>query len=372
MSKLALKRLTASDLTFFEWHFRNRNAGNQKGINLNADVFVSKLYPALPEIAPRLDGRLPVDLFVFGPNAAPELNLQRKIIKTSSYKNWRLNGEFISNPIESTTRFNDLVEGDIAVLEFNDGEIPTRARVVLLARSSNADSTLHGFLNTRLGTSSMVALHQADLVRDMSAAKVSADHPINELALERDLEDAAQGGAIGSRRLRSRRSGRKVFRSELLQAKRQAEENGLLGEEFVNGLLLDSQENGKIRSFVWVSSENAVAAYDFRVEDLTGSSSNLDVKATTGEFDRPIHVSLAELEEIAASDTYAIYRVYAMTDETARLRVATGTRSIAAAILKSLSALPEGVVADSVTIRPESLKFGPESVIRRRREEAGD
>ncbi len=51
MRKFALKRLTASDLTFFVWHFKNRNAGNQKAINLNADVFVGKLFPSLPEVA---------------------------------------------------------------------------------------------------------------------------------------------------------------------------------------------------------------------------------------------------------------------------------------------------------------------------------
>ena len=45
INKLALKRLTASDLTLFEWHFNYRNAGNQKAINLNADVFKDQLYP---------------------------------------------------------------------------------------------------------------------------------------------------------------------------------------------------------------------------------------------------------------------------------------------------------------------------------------
>lgn len=37
-TKIAVKKLTASDLTFFEWHFKNRNAGNQKAINLNRNV----------------------------------------------------------------------------------------------------------------------------------------------------------------------------------------------------------------------------------------------------------------------------------------------------------------------------------------------
>ena len=49
--RIALKRLTASDLTLFEWQFRNRNAGNQKSINLNADVFIVQLFPSMPEAA---------------------------------------------------------------------------------------------------------------------------------------------------------------------------------------------------------------------------------------------------------------------------------------------------------------------------------
>ena len=37
--KLAIKRLTASDLTFFEWHYRRTPAVRQKAINLNAVIF---------------------------------------------------------------------------------------------------------------------------------------------------------------------------------------------------------------------------------------------------------------------------------------------------------------------------------------------
>ena len=58
MDKLALKRLTASDLTFFEWHFKNRNVGNQKAINLNADVFSDQLYPALENHYPGTPGQV--------------------------------------------------------------------------------------------------------------------------------------------------------------------------------------------------------------------------------------------------------------------------------------------------------------------------
>ena len=112
VKKLALKRLTKSDLTIFEWHFRNRNAGNQKSINLNADVFVNELYPAVPTVALTNGNEMPVSVSIFGPGVKTELALARKIIKGAAYKNWRLNGEFIFNPAGDPDRFNVLLPGD--------------------------------------------------------------------------------------------------------------------------------------------------------------------------------------------------------------------------------------------------------------------
>jgi hypothetical protein len=65
--RIAVKRLTASDLTLFEWQFRNRNAGNQKSINLNSDVFIKDLFPSLPDAASETNGRVPLDLYIYGP-----------------------------------------------------------------------------------------------------------------------------------------------------------------------------------------------------------------------------------------------------------------------------------------------------------------
>ena len=67
MAKLAVKRLSASDLTFFEWHFRHGNAGNQKAINLNANVFKDDLYPVVDVVAQNSNDRLGVDLWIAGP-----------------------------------------------------------------------------------------------------------------------------------------------------------------------------------------------------------------------------------------------------------------------------------------------------------------
>lgn len=66
-TKFAVKRLTPSDLTIFEWQFTNGNAGNQKSINLNEDVFIDQLFPFLPEASADTNGRIPVDLYVYGP-----------------------------------------------------------------------------------------------------------------------------------------------------------------------------------------------------------------------------------------------------------------------------------------------------------------
>ena len=58
--KLALKRLSRSDLTFFEWQFRHVNAGNQKSINLNKIILIDKFYPSLPDLGVTNDNEFPV------------------------------------------------------------------------------------------------------------------------------------------------------------------------------------------------------------------------------------------------------------------------------------------------------------------------
>src|ERR1700761_5012185 len=106
--RIALKRLTASDLTLFETLFRTLNAGNQKAINLNADIFVDRLYPSLPGLVPTYGDTIPVTLTVLGPAASPAHVISRAITKREAYKNWRLNGEFIRDPDGETGRFNVL------------------------------------------------------------------------------------------------------------------------------------------------------------------------------------------------------------------------------------------------------------------------
>jgi hypothetical protein len=65
--QFAVKKLTRLDLTFFEHQFRRQNAGNQKSINLNADVFVDLIFPYARTIAAGQPHPFPVKLQIYGP-----------------------------------------------------------------------------------------------------------------------------------------------------------------------------------------------------------------------------------------------------------------------------------------------------------------
>ena len=363
MRKLALKRLTASDLTFFEWHFRNHNAGNQKAINLNADVFVSQLYPSLPEVALVSGGRLPIDLYLYGPGLAQEWNLQRKIVKFGSYKNWRLNGEFIHDPSTDENRFHVLVAGDVVVLEFGGDVTPSTLKAFFVAQALSEDRPVYGVLSGYLGQRAMASIAPIELEALIGRARPGEQHPINELLIESDLEDAAQRGEAGLERLYSRRSGVRLSKAELAKAIKRIEEIGELGEEFVQVYLDDQKNRGTIREYQWASQDNAVSPFDFRVEK-PDSGFLLDVKATTGRFERNLHVSVPELETMLNQPSeYLIYRVYEMSDGSAKLRISGKMRGFAHTVLAILRKLPDGVQSDGVSVGPSTLPFGDEILL---------
>lgn len=358
--KFAVKRLTASDLTFFVWHFRNRNAGNQKAINLNADVFIAELFPSLPEAALSRNGRIAVDLYIYGPGLEPELNLQRKIIKFGSYKNWRLDGEFIYDPETNPDRFHPLAPDDLALFEFVGEIAPNVIKVFFLSRAVEADQSLHEVLTTHIAGRSMMTLSYAEIEALIEEADPVEQHSIYELLLEADLEDAAEGGAEGIKRLYSRPSARHLSKGELANAVRRVEEIGQMGEEFVNAHFESLKSKGHVTDFQWVSADNAIAPFDFWYE-AGGGRVLLDVKATTGDFERNLHISAPELQVIRDSkEQYFIYRVYEVIGNTAKLRISGELRQLAKSILAILEKLPNGTSSDGVSVAPATIQFGPE------------
>ena len=370
--RIALKKLTASDLTFFEWHFRNRNAGNQKSINLNADVFVDRLYPTTPGIGDSpVATPIPVALTLYGPGKKGAYNLARKIVKGGSYKNWRLNGEFVYNPDGDPDRFNVLQPDDLALLIFKGDTLPSAVDAVLISASVAEDASLHTELSrlVAVGRRSMIRLGRADLQAAAATASVPPGHPVEQFLsdpeFESAIEDAAHGSDAGSRAVR-RRTGRKVTGADLQKARENAERIGRDGEGLVSLFLDRKVKDGEMSSSEWTSDTNAVSPYDFEATDSAGKTIKIEVKSTEGDFGRTVHISAAEIAEAAESkERYDLYRVFGINADGAKLKIAENINTYARSVADSLAALPKGIRPDGFSLDPAALDWGDEIEIER-------
>jgi hypothetical protein len=200
----------------------------------------------------------------------------RKIIKGVAYENWRLNGEFIFNPAGDPERFNLLVPGDLAVLEFLGEPHPTSLRMFLLASSLPCDAGVLSRLNEILGDRSMAALSKRALASAIGSTDLGSDHPLNELLLDTSLEDAALGGYRGIRDLLKRSSGSRLTQHGLVRAREDADRTADLGAELAFGYLRAQQMAGILTGVEWLSKENVILPYDFIA--VLPSSERLKIK----------------------------------------------------------------------------------------------
>lgn len=366
MQKFALKRLTASDLTFFKWHFENNNAGNQKAINLSRNVFIDVLYPSLPDVlADRGDGKIPLTLYTYGPGLAEAYSLQRKIVKSDTYKNWRLNGEFVFTPDDTPERFKALRPGDIAIMGFEGASSPTALHIDYLAADLPEDRALKAAADIIIGSQrgSMKEISLEDLTVLVKQANPAENHPIRRFTVDADIIEAVQGDAQARLRV-FRRTGRSMSQDELRSARQKAEDTGERGEELVASYFEGRLETRQINSYEWTSRQNAIAPYDFKLSEKDGLSVLLDAKTTTGDFSSSLHISMAEIVTMAqAQERYDLYRVYSLTEGAAKLRIAADMRSFAQRTLDVLENLPSGVRVDGISVDPTQFSFGPEQAL---------
>jgi hypothetical protein len=177
------------------------------------------------------------------------------------------------------------------------------------------------------------------------------------------LEDAVLGGSQGRKNLSN--FSRTVTPENFQRNKKIMENIGHEGEKCVNAYLQGLKNEGKIDNFDWVSKQNAISPYDFWVSPNGDSRNFIDVKSTSGEFERKIHISLSELE-VMSSDTekYSIYRIFDIDENkrNAKLRIAEELRSFAQGIIEVFKGLPEGVCANGISVDPSNsgLNFQPE------------
>ena len=364
MEKMALKRLTASDLTFFKWHFENHNAGNQKAFNLSRNVFVDELYPSLIQILEeRSDFRLPVTLYLYGPgNNSKAYILQRKILKTSSYKNWRLNGEFIYPPEGDPERFNILKPNDFALIGFEGSSYPTAMHIDFISSNNPNDKELFNAFNLYMGIvrGNMKKITTDQLNQIVNAVNLSNEHPIYRYDLNEDVLEAVQGDTAARIRV-YRHSGRSMSQDELKKAQQKVEDIGRMGEDLIATFLQNKVNVGEISGFEWISRENAVAPYDFKLINMNGTILYIDVKSTLGRFSTPLHISMAEVLTMDLPDhDYLVYRVYELTQDGGKLRISNKMGSYAHNIVGLLERFPQGTRVDSISVSPDTLEFGRE------------
>ncbi|WP_445502541.1 hypothetical protein [Microvirga sp. G4-2] len=367
--RIAIKKLTASDCTLFEAVFRKIGAGNQKSINLNADVLTGQLYPNLSTAAAASNNEIALAISLYGPSGKPAHKLSRKIIKNATYKNWRLNGEFIYGPPSDPTRYDDIVPGDFAIMVFKGDVTPTGMDLIIVAQGSPEDAALHTALAALFGNKSMIAVSSGDIAAAAATANAPDGHPIYVAAADPEmdaaLEDAAQGGEAGTTKLLKNKKGKKVSPAEFAKSKAKTELTGQDGEGLVNAYLASLLASGKINSYTWASSENAISPFDFEINEA-GTKTLIDAKATGGDFTNPIHLSLAEIVEAAGETPYRIYRVFDLSENGGKLRISDDIRPLAQTLKDTHEKhIPKGVRVDSFSIAISALTWGPELYVER-------
>ncbi|MGO4705862.1 hypothetical protein AB4072_08810 [Microvirga sp. 2MCAF38] len=365
--QFAVKKLTMSDLTFFEYQFRRfqnearaigEQGSKQKAINLNADVFVDMIFPLARGNGEKRRFNLPVAIYGPGLRRQPQV-LTRKVISAGGGgKNWRLNGELVPDPEFDPTRYHDLKPGDLALFGLEGDGIPTGMSLVLVSHTNADDASIYSALMNHLGNRKMDVI-DAEILASVVAAS-ALDHPIRELLdsdLDDALEEAALGSAEGQRRLRSRGSPRRMSAEALQEARARAEAIGRAGEVLMDAWLREQVKNGKLNSSTWISESNAVNAWDFDAEETDGTLTRLEVKSTGKGFDHPLHISHAEIESAAdpAAPRTDLYRVYGLSNGTASLRIARDIREFARTILSAVAGLGNGITPDSYSIAPERI-----------------
>lgn len=361
---VALKKLTISDLTLFADQFRQHNTIKQKAINLNVGVVADALFPALRAQIDSAPGRaVPLVLTVHGPGAAPPVQWTRKIVRSAGSKNLRLNGELIPS---EPARFGGLEANDIAVMVFHGEAVPTAMDLILTTPRDAVDARLWSNASGIIGTASggMVALEAGR--RDELLDGVPETHPVFRLLGPSpsvdDLVEAALGDAQAVERIRRSRGTRPTSAEDLRRARERAAEIGEAGETLVARWLEEEQLAGNVRTFRWASRENAVEPFDFEVQPLLGAIEAVDVKTTSGGFEKSIHLSIAELLECAGSmRPYRIYRVFDL-ESAPRMRRSIDLRGWAQGLRGALGGLPAGVSPEGFAIDPASLGWEQEEV----------
>lgn len=329
--QFAAKRLRRSDLTLFDVQYRRQNAGNQKAINLNRDVFIDLLFPFAPTATPGTT-RFPCEVRVYGPRAIAEpRTVMRKVLAAAgTQKNWRLNGETIlADPdAENPDRFDNIEEGDIAVFAFEGTVVPHTVSLLLLSQSEAVDTALFREFDRLIGGRRMIALRVEQLVPMLDL--IEPTHPLREMfdpAFDIVAEEAAVGSPSALSLLRRRGVVRNT-REALARALENFERIGRDGEGLVNEYLLQQIVAGRCTSAIWEAESNATHPFDFSAVFPSGNIC-IEVKSTSGDHERDVFVSQSEIEYAAAHSNVELWRISELSGGEGYLRRSSNFHALA-------------------------------------------
>jgi hypothetical protein len=335
--KIALKILSLSDLSLFEAH---RDVAKQRSLELNSEIFIDRFYPGLRESS----AQVIFPLVLIGPGGKMAHCLTRMAMRSLHAKNWLIRGEPIYDPDEDPGRYLKLTAGDFAIMAFEGNGRPQTVTLILV--SATEDTKLHATIAHRFelrANSTMFEVSGGAIahLRDSTLNEyVGNEHPLDSLLSRDTIEDVLFGVALSPEDLR---------RQLLTAAETQQQ-----GEEHFEAWLTDTGHGEN--DFKWISQAHARSAYGHEVYAARWLNSAphvfVTVKTTRMQFERPLHMSIAELRFAARTESYRIARLYNLDGTTPKLRILTGVQTVAARIVGDLGALPYGVTADSLQLDP--------------------
>lgn len=214
---------------------------------------------------------------------------------------------------------------------------------------------------------SFIPIFDNDLVNSLALqCKIRLNPFRNNTMLDPDLEDIALNGYQGAVNFAQKYPDKRISPEELQMIKNITSEIGIAGEEYINFYLGSLCKNGELKSFKWVSKENANSPYDFYILNNDNEKTLIDVKSTHGSFDNLIHISYGELKRMAfGPERYDIYRVYELNDNSAKLKISGPLKSFASGIFEIFKGLPDGIIPEGISVCTSLLIFGHENEIKK-------
>lgn len=365
MRNLALKKLKGSDLSLFQSYFQKQPNVKQKAFNLDKKILKRFFPDIISLLIPRPKKAVFVDLVFYGPGLSQAHSLARKVKLDA--KNLRLNGELVHNPEDEPERYDTVVPGDFAVMEFAGGELPDAVRVVLVASNNPHDAALHEVLSGYLpdDDASMEVLTEDTLQAAVAEAQPGETHPIwhwLDPVVSEELEEDSFGEVIEAQEeeVRGRSAGRGMSPADFDANREAAAQTGQRGEALLNSYFASAASEG-VESYEWVSQINAISPYDFTIVTNNGGSRYADAKSTSGPFVTPLYLSRAEIKWAVESGTdYDIYRLYEVNELSAKFKVARNIRDRLRPVADMLENFPDGVKVDALSFKPDFFGFDEE------------